>query len=490
MKHSLRRWAAAGMAAAATMAMTVGPAYAAADEGPYLFDAAGSGQAVSVVVGLPQALADGLTPVVEQVPGVTVDGNELVVSLSSVLSELELALDGDAPGEVSALAEALQVGGSLEGLVETVTGGPIECIDSPLDITVPPDAETPLVSMQLLQADCVTDAQGRTSIAASRIADLEVNLAGALAVLPAEVSQPVNDAVDELTGTIQDQVLNPLVEQVLTPVQDQLNENLGLGVDLSEAVRVPELIDLPLVSIDLIESRTESITEGDVVRQVSSATLAGVSLLGTVCIPDTTYRAEAFASGEPGENDFATSIPPIDLGICETDDLSPILRLLDVDGVLGDVLVNLGDGQLKPLSELLGGTGLPAEDVLNGLDDLLATLGVSTVVQGQQSNATRSEDGRQAGVAVDPFRVTVAPLANFATGTPLEGLKVELRGLTVASNVAAAPTPPSTPEAPPPAPDPAPEPEVPAMPRTGGGAALGLLGVMAMGGAMTLRRRF
>ena len=68
MKHSLRRWAAAGMAAAATMAMTVGPAYAAADEGPYLFDAAGSGQAVSVVVGLPQALADGLAPVVEFVP--------------------------------------------------------------------------------------------------------------------------------------------------------------------------------------------------------------------------------------------------------------------------------------------------------------------------------------------------------------------------------------------------------------------------------------
>lgn len=489
MKRSLKRYAAAGLAAATAMAMTVAPAHAAADEGPYLFDAAGSGQAVSVVVGLPQALADGLSPVIEQVPGVSIDGNELIVSLSSVLSELELPLAGELPGDVSALAEASQVTGSLEGLVETITGGPIECIDSPLDITVPPDADVPLVSLQLLQADCVTDAAGRTSIAASKIADLEVNLAGALAILPAEVSQPVNDAVDQITDAVNNDVLTPLVDQVLTPVQDAINENLGLGVDLSEAVRVPELIDLPLVSIDLIESRTESLTEGDVVRQVSSATLAGVSLLGTVCIPDTTYRAEAFATGEPGGNDYATSIPPIDLAICETNNLNPILRLLDVDGVLGDVLVNLGDGQLKPLSELLGQTGLPAEDVLNGLDDLLATLGVSTVVQGQQVDAVRSEDGRQAGVAVDPFRVTVAPLANFVVGTPLEGLKVEVRGLQVAGNVAAAPAPeaPITPQAPPPAP--APEPEVPAMPRTGGGALLGLLGVMALGGAFTLRRR-
>ena len=238
------------------------------------------------------------------------------------------------------------------------------------------------------------------------------------------------------------------------------------------------------MSIDLIESTTESLTEGDAVRQVSSATLAGVSLLGTVCIPDTTYRAEAFATGEPGGNDFLTSIPPIDLAICETNSLSPILRLLDVDGVLGDVLVNLGDGQLKPISELLAGAGLPTEDVLNSLDDLLATLGVSTIVQGQQTNAVRSEDGRQAGVAVDPFRVTVAPLANFVVGTPLEGLKVELRGLTVAGNVAAAPAP-VTAEAPPPAPTP----EPPAMPRTGGGAVAALMGMLAVGGALTLRKR-
>ena len=486
MTPAFRRIAAASTAAMAAIAITASPALAAPDEGPYVFDAAGSGQAVSVAIGLPQALADGLAPVIEQVPGVALEGNSLVVNLASVLSELELPLAGEVPGDVTVSAMANQVTGSLEGLISDLTGA-VQCLDTPLDITVPPGAETPLVSLQLLQAECVTDAAGRVSIASSKIADLEVNLAGALAILPAEVSAPVTDAVDQLTGTVTDQVLTPIIDQVLTPVQDAINENLGLGVDLTEAVRVPELIDLPLVSIDLIESTTQSLTEGDTIRQVSSATLAGVSLLGTICIPDTTYRAEAFATGEPGGNDFMTSIPPIDLAICETATLSPILRLLDVDGVLGDVLVNLGDGQLKPLSELLGGVGLPTEDVLNGLDDLLATLGVSTVVQGQQSNAVRSEDGRQAGVAVDPFRVTVAPLANFVVGTPLEGLKVELRGLTVAGNVAAAPAPPpAAPDAPPPAP--APEPP-PALPRTGGGAVAGLLGIMAVGGALALRRR-
>ena len=489
MKISVKRWVAASTAAVAALAMTTAPALAAEDEGPYIFDAAGSGQAVSVVVGLPQALADGLAPVLDQVPGVTIEGNELVVNLASVLAELELPLSGALPGDVIGLAAANQVTGSLAGLVEQLTGGPVECLDSPLDITIPPGAETPLVSLKLLQAGCTVDETGRLSVASSRIADFEVNLAGALAILPAEVSGQLTDALDTITGTVDDQVLTPIVDSVLTPVQDALNENLGLGLDLSEVVRVPELIDLPLVSIDLIESTTESLTDGQLVRQVSTATLAGVSLLGTVCIPDTTYRTEAHATGEPGGNDFASSIPPIDLAICESGSLSPILRLLDVDGVLGDALVNLGDGQLKPLSDLLGGLGLPTEDLLNSLEDLLATLGVSTIVQGQQTDTVRSEDGRQAGVAVDPFRITVAPLANFVTGTPLEGLKVELRGLTVASNVAAGPAPAPTPITPQDKPDPAPDAEVPAMPRTGGGALVGLLGVLALGGALSLRRR-
>ena len=70
MRRNALRTAAAGMAALATMAIATTPALA-ADDGPYVFDAAGSGQAVSIAVGLPQALADGLAPAVQQVPGVS-----------------------------------------------------------------------------------------------------------------------------------------------------------------------------------------------------------------------------------------------------------------------------------------------------------------------------------------------------------------------------------------------------------------------------------
>ena len=251
MRRIALRTAAASMAVLATTAIATTPALAAADDGPYVFDAAGSGQAVSIAVGLPQALADGLAPAVEQVPGVSIDGNELLISLASVLAELELPLVGESVGDATASASATSVTGSLQGLVETLTGGPMQCLDTPLDITVPPGAETPLVSMQLLQAECTTDAAGHTSIASSKIADLEVNLAGALAILPADVSAPVTDALDQVTGTVTDQVLTPIVDQVLTPVQDAINENLGLGVDLdrggagARADRPPAGVDRP-----------------------------------------------------------------------------------------------------------------------------------------------------------------------------------------------------------------------------------------------------
>lgn len=491
MRSVLTRLGVATVATSMALAMTVGPATAAPDEGPYVFDAAGAGQAVSIVVGLPQAVADGLEPVLVELPGIELIGNELQINLANVLGELELPLAGDVPGDVLSNVSATSLSGSLAGLVETLLGGAGTCLDTPVDITVPPGADVPLLSLQLLQAECVEDASGRVSIASSKIADLEVNLAGAIAILPAEVTEPLTDAVDTVTDTVTDSVLGPLIDSVVTPATDAINDAIGTDVDLSEAVRIPELIDLPLVSIDLIESRTEQLTAGDRITSVTTSTLAGVSLLGTVCLPDTTYRAEAFSTGVPGGNDYATSIPPIDVAICETDSLSPILRLLDVEGVVGDVLVNLGGGELQSLEELLAGTGLPVGEVLDGLDELLATIGVSTVVQGSQTDAHRADDGSSAGVAVSPFRVTVAPLANFVGGTPLEGLKVELRGLAAAANAAAAPAPvepqappaPVAPEAPP-----APEPP-PAMPRTGGGALLAGLGILGMAGALNMRRR-
>lgn len=465
------------------MAMATAPAQAAENEGPFVFDSGGSGQALQIAVGLPAALADGLAPVLENLPGIALEGNDLTINLASVLAELELPLAGDQPGAVTAMADATSLTGSLAGLLDQLSGG-TQCLDTPIDVVVPPGAETPLVSLKLLDAECTADEDGRVSIARSRIADLEINLAGALALLPAEASGALTDTLDEVTDTVQETVLDPLVGSVLTPVQDAINDTTGIGLDLSEAIRVPELLDLPLVSIDLLESVTTSVTEGDQVRSVSSASLAGVQLLGTICVPNTTYTSEAFATGEPGGNGYATSIPPIDLEICDTSNLAPILRLLEQEGVLGDILVNLGDGQLKPIAELLEGTGLPVQDVVDALEGLLGTLGVSTVVQGQEVNAVRSADGRQAGVGVSAFRIAVQPLHTELAGTPLEGLGVSIAGLGNDSVVAAglAPEQPKSPEKP--APEPEPE---PSLPRTGGG--LAILGILALGGAFGLRRR-
>lgn len=477
-RSRLLRAATAVVATTTMLGLAVGPATAATNEGPYVFDSSGSGRALTIAVGLPGAMADQLAPALQEVPGVSLEDGALTISLANVLADLELPIDGGQPGAVTALADATSLTGSLSGLVDQVTGG-VQCLDTPVDVTVPPDADVPLVSLRLLQAECTADEDGRRSIAASKIADLEVNLAGALALLPAEVSEQVTTALDDVTQQVTDTVLDPLTEQVLTPVQDAVNENSGARIDLSEAVRVPELVDLPLVSIDLIESTTRTLTEGDTIRSVSSATLAGVSLLGTVCLPDTTYTSEAFATGEPGGNGYATSVPTIDVQVCDTATLSPILRLLEQDGVVGDVLVNLGDGQLKPLGELLQGSDLPLEDVFDGIDGLLATLGVSTIVQGRETNAAASDDGRRASAGVEPFTIGVTPLGDATADTPLDGLGVTIAGLGLDTAVAAAPAPIEEAAA-----DPA-----PALPRTGGGALAGLLGVVALGGAFTLRRR-
>lgn len=489
------------LAACAAIALAAGPAMAAPAAAPYAFDSAGTGQALEIVVGLPVAIADGLAPVFQGLPGIELVGNELQISLSEVVADLERSAGSNTSGS----ADAFSIRGSLEGLIEMLAGD-TRCIDSPLDVSIPPDAATPLVSFSLLQADCVTDADGGRSLASAKVADLEVNLAGAIELLPAEITAPLTDAIDQVTVTVEDSILNPLIEQVLTPIQDALSDALGTEIDLAEAVRVPELIDLPLVHVDLLESRSESTTIDGVIRNVSTSTLAGVSLLGTICLPDTTYRTEAFSNGLPSGNDYSASIPSIDVEICDTTTLSPILSLVEADGVLADVLVNLGGGELQPLAEVLENASLPVEDLFGGLEDLLATVGVSTIVQGSVLSSNRAADGSSAAVEVAPFRISVKPLANFVGGTPLEGLGVELRGLAVGSGAAAAPAPidppkppapdpdPTVPPAPnptnPPAPAPQPAPEVPVnMPKTGGSPFAALLGSLAIGGSLALRRR-
>lgn len=464
------RMASASLAAATVMAMTIGPA-AAAPTGPYVFDSLGAAQGLKLTVGLPAALADVLEPVLD-VPGIELAGNTLQINLSGVLSELAQPLENGAPGALRALADADTLSGSLDGLI-----GAVSCLDTPIDVTIPPDAADPFVSLRLLQAECVTDEAGRLTVASSEVADLKVQLSGLLALLPEELTEPLTDALNQIIEELDSNLLDPLRDEVLSPIQDGINDALGLDVDLTDAVRVPELINLPLISVGLLKSETRSFVDGDAIRSVSSAKLAGLSLLGTVCIPDITYSSEAWTTGLPGGNGFATSAPTVDLSICDTATLSPVLRLLETGGVINDIFVNLGGGELRPIGEVLDGTGIPVGELLNNLDALLAELGVSTIVQGTP-NGSASQDGRTAAASVSPFLVKVDVLGANAVGTPFEGLSVGMAANDNGVQVAAAPAPEL------PRVD---DPE-PALPRTGAGALATMLGVLAMGGALALRR--
>jgi len=116
--------------------------------------------------------------------------------------------------------------------------------------------------------------------------------------------------------------------------------------------------------------------------------------------------------------------------------------------------------------------------VFDGVETLLSTLGVTKVLQGTASG-NASDDGRTASAAVTPLSLGVVnPLGEYLGDTPLGGISVVLAGNDVDTTVAAAPEPPAAPE----------EPEEPALPRTGAGALATMLGVLAMGGALTLRR--
>jgi hypothetical protein len=490
MQHRTTSRLTAGLGAAVTtIALVAGPAAAAPAEGPHAFDSLASGTGLTLTVSLPPTLADALAPVLGSLPGITLDGANLDISLAQTLAELELPLTANGLGEVTSVATASSVDGSIKGFIETLTGGPVECLATPLAVSIPEGATTPLVAFDLLQAECTQDAAGRLSIASSKIADLEVNLAGALELINtipggAEITGALEGAVDELSTVVEEQVF-PAIGQVLTPVQDAVSEAIGTDINLDEAMRIPEVFDVPLLSIKLLETVSTTETAGDLVKAVSSTTIAGVQLIGTVCLPDVTYRAESFTNGQPGGASYATSIPTIDVGICDTTLLETILRLEEAEGVINDVLVNLGGGQLKPLAEVLAdvNSDLPLADILAGIEDLLSTLGVTSIVQGSQASPYAAEDGSKAGVNIDPLRIGVQPFGQLAAGTELENVGVMLTAGRQQTGVQAANVNEAVPAA-------APAPDAPVnMPKTGGGAAAALLGVLAMGSAAALRKR-
>jgi len=467
-----------------TLALPAPAAETTKTEHPEFYQGVSDASTLQLVVGLPgqiiEPLSDALAPVLEGL-GITLADNKLTIDLSLATADINRLVKADALG----VAEALPLGGSLQGLIESLTG-PLACLDSPIDIAIP-DENVPLVSLKLLQANCDDDPTDGIVSSTTKVADLKVDLKGLLALLPAELAETVDGALE----TLENDLLTPViggVNDLLGQVGDALEPIVGQPLQIDDIITVPDFINesFGLLEIGLIEATTTSVFNGEFVTSQSSTTVAGIRLLEMICVvtdnatEGTTFVAETLANGE--STDWDTTVPAITLGVCGDEDslARSILQLTDVGGVLGDILVNV-TGENLSLIELLEDSPIPLSDLLEQVDGLLAQLGIGTVLAGSTELIEQTDDF--VSVAVRPAAITVDPLNGALDGTPLEGLGIDLfvganqstsfAALGEVSNV----TPPQ------------PEPEEPNLPKTGGGVIALVLGSLAIGGSALLRRR-
>lgn len=458
------------------------PAQAAADDGPDFYQGAANSSVLKLAVGLPEVLADLVGPILEPV-GIELIDNALVIDLSLANVDMSKLSEADAVGDAGAVA----VAGSLEGLVETLAGDSLQCLDLPIDIQVPPGVAHPLLSLTVLPTECDSDASDGIVSSRTKIADLSIDLRGVLELLPADLAGTIDDAVTQ----VEDQVLTPvigLVNDLLTTIGDAVEPVLGEELELGILKPLDLISELPLVDIGLIEAETISIFDGAKVTSTSKTTVAGVNILNTLCIlaedanEGTTFIANTAAFGNA--TDYSTIIPDITVGICGEDGgiERTLLKLVDDLGILPDVLVNLDGDEEVSLIDYLSNSALPLSDILDQVDQLLVDLGLWSVLEGSEN--LRTQNSEFVNVAINPAVVSFLPLGNILSfaGTPLDGLGVNLfvganEAASFGAVQAALPEPPQ------------PQPEVPQMPRTGGGVMALLFGSMAIGGAALLRRR-
>jgi hypothetical protein len=451
-----------------------------AEEGPDFYQGVANSSTLKLAVGLPAVIADLVGPILEPA-GITLEDNALVIDLSLANVDLEKLSEADAAGKAGALA----VSGSLAGLVETLAGDALNCLDVPIDIAVPPNVEHPLLSLTVLPTECDDDPSDGVVSSRTKIADLSIDLRGVLETLPPELAQAIDDAVTE----VEDQVLTPVVgvvNDLLNTVGDTVEPVLGEELELGVLKPLDLISELPLVDIGLIEAETISVFDGASVTSTSSTTVAGVQVLNTLCIladdatEGTTFVANAAATGK--STDYSTVIPNITVGICgDNGGLDrTLIKLVEDLGILPDVLVNLDGENEVTLVEYLSNSDLPLSDILEQVDQLLVDLGFWTVLAGSEN--LRSQNDQFVDVAVDPASVQFLPLGNVVSfaGTPLDGLSVNLyvganQATAFGAVQAASPSPP--------------QPAEPNLPKTGGGVMALLFGSLAIGGAALLRRR-
>lgn len=294
----------------------------------------------------------------------------------------------------------------------------------------------------------------------------------------ADVVDTVADEVDALAGDIIAEI-NGVVNELEQTLEDAAGLVLDIpDVNLSDVNVVRDLAETAVLDIRKMWSVTSVTPLDGKVRSSAEAGVLNASILGgLVEIPEWTFTAWAEAAGTPGSATWGGDTRALALNVLGEELVSLDGSVLNIAGVELD----LNDPSLS---------GIVPDEIAGELDGLIGELLNLTGLSVQQGRLTgeAAQDGSFATATASAFSISLAPL-HAATALPeLEGLvnslglgtadelfRLQLDLLPVTATATAAP---------------APAPATPSLPRTGGGAAAMALGMLSIGGAGLLRRKF
>lgn len=283
-------------------------------------------------------------------------------------------------------------------------------------------------------------------------------LTGLLGELNADIVD-IENAVNQVEGTTGTPVDLPAVGDL------ELEELTGLLESL-------DLKEVDLLNVRKMWSDSKVVTEDGKVVSKAISGLAGAKLLGgLVEVPAFEYSSTALTEGEPGTADAFTDVKVIAVKLAGSD----LISVTDDTLKIGDDVLDLGQLGVPNSTALL-------DDLTATLTDILNVVGLS-LKQGEGTTRI-AEDGSSAFASVSALTLSLKPLHALEgqVDNALTSLGVELAILGNNAGVSAAQVEAK------PAPEPAPKPEE-SLPRTGGGAAAMLIGMLALGGVSALRRR-
>jgi len=325
-----------------------------------------------------------------------------------------------------------------------------------------------------------------TVTSASELAHINVSLAGLIPAAPAvdDVVNTVTTEVEALVGDIVGEL-----NGVLGTLEQTLEDTAGLPIDIPEVPLADVLqdvlasdLDTTILDIRKIWSDSTVGTVDGVMRSTANAGIVGANILdGAILIPEFSYSAWALAGGAPGTADAGFSAGTLKLEVLGQE-------IISLDGgelTVGGVTLDLQDPAFA---------GLPVADTMDPITDLVnELLNVAGIDYSLGEGVTEiSPDGTFASSKVSAFSISVAPL-HAATAIPelasvissvagdaddLLRIDIRLLPVTAEARAARAIVAPLTVS------------NEPSLPRTGGGAAAALFGLMGIGSAAVLRRRF